>query len=369
MTFNRSRVKVGRALVGLTQRELADRISVAASVVGEIESGTREPRGSALDALALVLEVEPEFFFEDDLVELREEHSNFRSRISASERLKKQVLARASLFATLLRHVRPMVPVFPAFDVPIIRPRSLDDVERVAADARRHWGLDPDAPLGTMVMRLIERAGVVPMSIDCETAEKIDAFSSYGDINLVVLNSEKGSVTRTTFDAAHELAHGIMHRDCQTPFDRKEEEAHRFASALLLPATAFSEEFSYESRTDWSYLLELKARWGVSLASIIFRAFQLQLIDVVTYRNRWRDLSRRAWRKAEPDEPEPVNPQLLSDTLVEWRKATKRSLLDLVDELRWTPTLFNKVTGIVLPKQTMDGVLSIEPHLRRVAGS
>jgi Zn-dependent peptidase ImmA (M78 family)/transcriptional regulator with XRE-family HTH domain len=369
VTFNGARVKVGRALLGLTQRELAERIAVAHGLISEFENSTTEPKGSVLDALAVVLQVTSDFFFQPDLIELRDAHANFRSRISASERLKKQVLARASLFATLLQYVRPTLPVFPSFNVPRIVPNNIDDVERVAAECRQFWSLDLDAPMGGMVIRALERAGVVTMSIDCETADKIDAFSSYGDVNLVVLNSEKGSVSRTTFDAAHELAHGVMHRDSAAPLDQKEAEANRFASAFLLPARAFGEEFVEGGRTDWAYLLELKARWQVSLQAILYRAHQLDLIDVATYRNRFRDLNRKQWRRHEPDEPDPIEPLLLSDTITAWCSKTKNSLIDLIDELHWTPSLFTTVTGLPVPKPSGAGILPIEPHLRRVAGS
>ena len=57
-----------------------------------------------------------------------------------------------------------------------------------------------------------------------------------------------------------------------------ETQANRFASALLMPRSTFTSECQLAvrgTRLNWPGLSELKLRWGVSKAAIIFRGRQL----------------------------------------------------------------------------------------------
>ena len=66
------------------------------------------------------------------------------------------------------------------------------------------------------------------------------------DSPIVVLGSDKGAAVRSRFDAAHELAHLLLHskfdeKDLKnaTRFKQIERQADRFAGAFILPATTF----------------------------------------------------------------------------------------------------------------------------------
>ena len=82
-----------------------------------------------------------------------------------------------------------------------------------------------------------ENAGVVvalfPLS------RRVDAFSVGRRRPIIVLNSDDPP-SRSVWNVAHELGHLILHR--RSTLDRRhlEEEADKFAAALLLPAQAFS---------------------------------------------------------------------------------------------------------------------------------
>ena len=55
-------------------------------------------------------------------------------------------------------------------------------------------------------------------------------------------------------------------------------------------------------RLDWTRLRQMKLRWGVSLAALIRRAFDLGLYTEATYRRAYSVLNQRGWRTEEPDE-------------------------------------------------------------------
>ncbi len=63
------------------------------------------------------------------------------------------------------------------------------------------------------------------------------------------------------------------------PNDLIEQEANLFAAELLAPAEVMREELAGLTARDFRRLLELKHRWGVSMAALIERARHLDIVD------------------------------------------------------------------------------------------
>ena len=200
----------------------------------------------------------------------------------------------------------------PAFDLPSFEVDTTEDIERAAEACREHWGLG-DAPLRS-VSRILENAGVIVTRLAGETT-KIDAFSRFGgSLNVIVLNTSKGSNSRAIFDSLHEIGHGVLHRDVpERPFKEKETEANYFAGALLLPRRTFPREFWAGGGFDLSHLVDLKQRWGTSIQAILYRAHQLGLLNSAEFRRWQRTIARKGWRRGvpEPAEPDEMVPELL----------------------------------------------------------
>jgi Zn-dependent peptidase ImmA (M78 family)/transcriptional regulator with XRE-family HTH domain len=350
VTFSGARLRIVRVFQNLTQRELAERIAVSHGLIAAFENGTKEPKDDILEALCAALFVESHYFEGSQTDEFLEAESNFRKRVTATERLKRQVLARASLFAMAVRHLANFGE-FPTFNFPDLPADSLDDVEGIAEHCQFHWELENDAPIGD-VARIAENAGAVILPIDIVTAEKVDAFSRFGDTSVIVLNLQKDSPSRFLFSLAHEIGHGVLHQKQRgLPLERKEAEADAFASAFLLPRHAFAVDFQAHHHADWEGLLELKRYWRVSVQAIIRRAYDLRLIDAAEYRQRFRRLSGWGWRTNEPNEPEIDQPNLFRSALARARADFGKTELEIARDLGWTPQLFEQATGIPLVPQ------------------
>ena len=208
----------------------------------------------------------------------------------------------------LERHARLPDLDIPSFPLPLDAPT--DQVERVAAQVRTHWGLGA-GPIVDMTVELERRGAVV---VRLELAEHVDAFSwAKADRPVVILGSDKGKRDRSRFDAAHELAHLVMHAYRPDPANRDlERQAHRFAGAFLLPSEQLIAEWM-PGRISWAYLLTLKQRWQVSLAALLYRARDLELITKTAYESAIKYSSRRGWRRDEPGHlGPPERPQLLT---------------------------------------------------------
>ena len=202
MPFVGDRLRLLRRFQNLTQRELGGLIGSPASAINAYERGLREPKGLVLDALAAALHARARFFVSatrDD--EFQEHETNFRSLVSTPERVRRHVLAQATLFGVLLEYmgqvIRLPTPKFPAVTV-----STSDDIERAAERCRVEWGVGTDAPIAN-VTHMMELAGVVVTSLHTEVSKKVDSFSRYGRTNLIVLNPAKGSATRVQIGRAH----------------------------------------------------------------------------------------------------------------------------------------------------------------------
>ena|SRR5438876_2937448 len=102
-----------------------------------------------------------------------------------------------------------------------------------------------------------------------------------------------------------------MHADVVPGSKELERQADAFASAFLLPRSSFLGEIP--RRLNFDHLRELKRRWKVSLASLVYRAHELGVYSAATTRRAFMIMNRFGIRVVEPDEPPAEPPNLLKD--------------------------------------------------------
>jgi Zn-dependent peptidase ImmA (M78 family)/transcriptional regulator with XRE-family HTH domain len=295
--FDGGRLTLARQLAGLRKNALATVIAKTPTAIAGYENGAKNPSAATVGALALALEVEPEFFHaRRDATSTAQPH--FRSLRSTSQVARDQASAYGHLAidvaAAIERHVE-----FPARDLPA-HPVPIDAAgrgpEQAAAMLRAHWGL-PAGPVGHLV-RLAENHGVLVVFSPNGSAT-VDAYSfDTADRPVIVLNPLKDDYYRQRFDVAHELGHLVMHGDAEPGGKAVEDQAHRFAAEFLMPAGAIACELP--AKTDWRRFGELKQHWNVSLQALLYRARTLKAMSDVTYRNAMTTVSNRGWRRREP---------------------------------------------------------------------
>jgi hypothetical protein len=158
-----------------------------------------------------------------------------------------------------------------------------------------------------------------------------------------------------------------MHRSGRgLPLDQREDEANRFAGAFLLPREAFTRDMMGVRPREWAYLFEMKRHWGASIKAILYRAYQLALIDAADFRTRMGYYSYRGWNDGEPEEPPRDQPGLFSKLLTTYCEDTGESVSDISKGLGWTAELFGRVTGISV-RPTPSGVLSHADYRERAS--
>ncbi|MBP2304766.1 helix-turn-helix domain-containing protein [Azospirillum melinis] len=317
---------------------LARRLGVNASSVSRWEDGTSSPDPDALQQLAAELRVRPEFFLRPQITSARPVF--FRSLSSAYVR----DLAYQRVQMRWLQEVSATVQHYvdlPAVDIPDVLGSSSyrqlrdEDIERIALDLRRYWKIGEGPCVD--VVALMERVGFVIGSIEMGTA-KLDGLCGWSladDRPHVLLATDKMAFARRQMDAAHEMAHALLHKhvteeQLRTDLKHIETQAFRLASAFLLPSTTFPLEVRVPSL---AALVTLKERWRVSIKAQIKRLADLNLISEDQAPHLYKLYSAKGWSKEEPLDRgrwELQQPHVLADALNLIVDAGVRSKADLL---------------------------------------
>ena len=307
--FIGARLTEARQARGMNGTELADLIGVSPQSVSQYEHGKQSPSPEMLELISDKLNM-PLSHFMREVSHLESNPIFWRGRTTATRAARDRAEVRLIWLRDIIQYLASFFD-FPKLDLPKLmdlpkdfRQIDTDYLETVAACVRAHWQV-PDGPMPDLLLEM-ENNGIIISRIYVG-AEKLDAFSQWSsayDIPLVVLSRDKASAARQRFDAAHELAHLVLHSrvdpkrlNSATDYKIMEDQAHYFATAILLPADEFTNDL-------WSPtldgLLALKERWKVSVGAMIKRCKALQIVDDESEKRLWINYNRRGWRTSEP---------------------------------------------------------------------
>ena len=339
---------MARHLAGLRKSDLAALVGKSGTAVASWESGAKRPTAATVGQLALGLSVDPGFFaVRPDDVAAMSTTPHFRSLRSTSQLARDQAFAYGQVSVDIVRSLERHVE-FPESDVPSF-PIAVDDPdgngpEQAAQLIRELWGIG-DGPVGHLV-RLLENHGILVVFSPPQTAS-VDAYSFDSRLRpVVVLNPIKRDYYRQRFDTAHELGHLIMHSDAEPGGRIVEEQAHRFASELLMPAAEIRNLLPATMNGNvWTTLGKLKEQWGVSMQALLFRARRLGRLGDVSYRNAMTTISVRGWRRDEPGLVGTIEQPSLLPKAVELLDQEGISEALLVEQCRVPVDLFRTVTA------------------------
>lgn len=303
--FAGSRLVAMRELLGMAQGEVAEATKISPSALSQAERGDTTLSASNIVQVAQLLGVSPEAFVEqpEPRVDLVPQFRHLRRTPKREQRKAQQlVYATARVAEELKKYVKFPEPFQFALPVDPDRPAEdvADQIEDAAAQTREALDIPPDDPIGDDVISYLEIGGITVVRDD-ETNEDIDAYSAMIDgLPIIILDGGTDSVwDRDNFSLAHELAHLVMHREVRAPGTRTvEAQAHRFAGAFLGPEGALRPQLPAD--LDWSRYLQLKRTWGLSMAALVRRAKDLEVIDDMTYTRAMKQRSSYGWRFKEP---------------------------------------------------------------------
>ncbi len=321
--FVPERLVEARAIRRISSKsQLARLLSVNPSTVTRWEDGTSAPDADALSALSRELRLRREYFLRPTYTSPKPMFNRILSSALVRDRNYQNAQMRwlHEVSAVIQHYVD-----YPSVDIPdVLGGHSYsqlrdEDIESIALQLRAHWQLG-NGPCSNVV-ELMERVGCIVGSIEMGTA-KLDglcSWSAFEDRPHILLATDKMSFFRRQMDAAHELAHAILHKDVSADELKKnlksiEKQAFRLASAFLLPSTSYPSEIVHPSLAT---LRSLKGRWFVSIKAQIKRLSDLKIIDKDHATYLYKLYSQKGWSRSEPlDDEFPLQePRVLADAM------------------------------------------------------
>ncbi|MGA0604675.1 helix-turn-helix domain-containing protein [Phenylobacterium sp. VNQ135] len=341
-------LRLARLTHGMSLEQIAESVGATRQYIHQIENGTRSPAPDLTQALADALGVRTDFFQRGNSSGVRPEQCHFRKQQTTPISVTSQVLARGTMLDRLAAALDATLGL-PRVNFPDYPVSNLLEAELAAEKAREYWGLGRDGPITNMT-RVVENAGAIVTEFK-GLSERVDALSMDRPRPIIVRNDAKASLCRQRFDLAHECGHLVMHRGVETGDKTTEDQAHRFASAFLLPRAAFLREFPRGRTFDWPALFQMKLRWKVALRAIVRRAFDLGLINAAQYRTANIQLVKTGQAKAERyDDQLPLEqPELLAAAMSALDACGPNALRRLGEGLDLSDTMFELLTGRTMP--------------------
>ena len=305
------RVRRLRLSAGFSQSELADRAALTQATVSSAENGRLRLDSVELGRLALHVRCTTSYLTRRDDDPLVSTRPWLRAYADAPKRAVDQQRAVCELLVESLDRLalRTLPDLLP---VEAIDPNDDDGIEMLALDARRLADIADDAVVGNAT-RAAERLGCLVVPMHAELGRHVGLSLRINQIPVVCVSRPSHDPhrhvpgDRQRLTVLHELGHLALHTSCPPPDTSAEaaaleRQAHRFASAFLIPAEALSDEVDRSGgRVTLRTLGDIKKRWGVSIKALVVRCDQLGLLKSKDHaRSLYKQISARGWNKNEP---------------------------------------------------------------------
>lgn len=359
--FNGERLKIARMWRNLSATQLADLTGFSRQTISMLENGKlMNPEFATVQKLSEKLEFPVTFFLEETKINLNESTTYFRSLLTTNKKYRVEQEEKIKFIAIVYNMLSEYLE-FEKVNLPQIPTNATP--QEAANILREYWGLG-NRPIENIVY-LAESNGLIVTDFETATGD-VDAFShkiTSDDMEtyLIGYSKNKRTAARIHFDVAHEIGHILLHNwredlECidKEEFKEIELQAHAFASAFLLPEDEFRKDVSPYA-TNLAYYTELKKTWKVSIAAMIRRAKDLDIITADDYSRLMRNMQKQGIRKIEPldDELVTAEPSLL-----------RQAIKILFDQKVFTPNEFleelSREYGLTLYPKDIETLLGLK---------
>jgi Zn-dependent peptidase ImmA (M78 family) len=311
-----NRLKRARLAANLSLRELSTRAhqSVSAQAIGKYENNEMMPNSRNLLALAAALNVSAEYLLRQDASELTS--VDFRKSSGVARKL--NAVIESQVIDQLQRHleieslVNTQTHKWHAPTGAIYEPRTLNDSDAAANSIRKLWklGNHPISNLANLLEQHAIKVMLLSLSSDFSGTKVFFKTPNKGTIPVIVANANQNA-ERQRFTYAHELAHLVLSFPVKTSKAMREKICDQFAGSFLVNSEYLSNALGGpRSMLSFGELLELKSLFQVSIAALVVRCRQAELISLPLYNRLWAEIKEKGLNSTETIEPQPCNPDL-----------------------------------------------------------
>jgi Zn-dependent peptidase ImmA (M78 family) len=320
------RLAQARKMRGMSLRALAEATGgkITYNALHRYELGQMMPSDEVLIAVADALDQSLDFFFRPATVKLQE--VNFRKTTKVGAKTVEAIREQSADFFERYREIESILGLPGAFRDPLgsLRMHKPEEAEIAAEKVRGAWNLGLD-PLPN-VIEMLETNGIKVFEVDAPG--HFDGFSGWADGHPVIvlakwLNSDP---PRKRFTALHEAAHILIHPHIDSRGKETEPYCNRFAGAMLIPQKIFKADWGgYRKHVSLTELVDLKRRYGMSIAAIMHRAVDLKLLDGSMYKRFCIVRRKEKWDVKEPGDYPGIEKSSRFDQLV-FRAAAEEAI-------------------------------------------
>ena len=260
--------------------------SVSKQAISKYEAAKMMPNSTVIAALAIALDVEPDYFFRPFTFDLNEFKVSFRKK---SDTTAKDVNALKVRIQDEVERYLEVEEILGKNKETVLQTDgeqlfSPVQMREQAMRLRDEWHLGHDA-IGN-VQDVLEEHGI--KVICTEAPSGFDGVSGIvnGKAYIVVLNKNQSHVERRRFTTMHELGHLLFDKRFSPNLTLREKEklCDAFANEMLLPSTVVKTIFSPGEKISTSEVRQLQVVYGISFDAIMHKLHDLGIINDSKYK-------------------------------------------------------------------------------------
>jgi Zn-dependent peptidase ImmA (M78 family)/DNA-binding XRE family transcriptional regulator len=348
-------LKIARDFRGIRQSELAKVLNFSSvSKLSKIENGLKIPTAKDLDLILKTLNFNIDFLKINFNSEIRNDFK-YRSRKIGSV-TKNEIEANLHISLNIIdRLINDEIDISTFnFKKYINDPinKSLD-IKEIAHFFRSQMQINTLHE--KELIYKIEQLGIIVLETEYSKTEdarklKVDGTCAVTLSEIPVIFIRKyASNDRKKFTLAHELGHIVLHSfKINNRYSEKEmeEQANEFASEFLLPSNIVAQDLKFLNLTK---LEMLKAKYGVSMGAILYKAKKLNSITENQHKYLIIEMSRKGWLREEPARTNLFldSPGIMKDILKHYYNVLEYSDEDLSKKVNLNVKDFKQLKSIM----------------------
>lgn len=318
-------ITVARESRGLSQLELAEKLSVSASHMSRIEQDFIEVGTHHLKSISAVLNYPEEFFYQEG--ETLPPALALRKRNIVAQKVLLPIEAQVNIYRLTIEKLIKAIS-YSDINLPVLDIEKLGSPAEAARKLRKLWKIEKGAI--DNLTQVLEDNGLFLINFDFNT-ERVDGMSILADNKFPIIFSNKRSLgDRQRFTLAYELGHLVMHLQTNPSFTRDiSHEANEFAAEFLMPEKDIKGDF--KDGVNLNVLADLKRKWKVSMQALLYRANDIGEITDNQKRyliNLFNSMNIRRREPAELDIPR-ENPMKLRDMITNYKNKQRLNVKQL----------------------------------------
>jgi len=299
-------IKYYRMMKNLSQERLAQLVGLNKMAISNYETGKRTPDYTTIRKLSNALGISIGSLMSQHGDQLEIVHGAFRKHSSITRSKQELILGKADRYLGRLFNVVAILGDAVLAPKPSFERKHAQSFEEAGQYLRQILGLPSNGPIGN-ITDILENKGYIICPVDIDERHFSGNSGTVNGRPYITVNVRMPA-ERQRFTLIHELAHLVFIFD-----DDQDEEkmVDGIAGAFLLPESDILRELGPKRRDIRGDLRIIQHEYNVSMASIVMRAYQTNIITHATYELTMKWMNANGLRQDEHSGIEPEKTHLL----------------------------------------------------------